>query len=318
MEQNTNEPERPAGPQGRGLKQPSGGSPTEAPARSGVSREDIASAGSEAEPLQADHPLAEHNNPLLPAFTPVPRLKDRSNGWKPHIQQRFIEALAETGSVVAACRRVGRSDMGAYQLRRHPAAGEFRAAWDAALDLGVRRIEDGAMDRALYGTEEVVVQNGDTIVKRRRYNERLVMFILRNRAPERFSEGGARGLSAVDTMRLKRLKEAWRDEWEHERRRKEPDIEEVRAEIMRKVAAIKAADRTRWSKHEAQLHTAWQAVRDERRAREQEEARRDYIARQNPHMRARMEAEDRAARERGDVVEALPSLPDLLGDDELD
>ena len=87
----------------------------------------------------------------LPAFTPVPRLKDRSNGWKPEVQRAFIEALAETGSVKAACRRVGRADAGAYQLRHHPEAGEFRAAWDAALDCGIRRLEDHAMDRALYG-----------------------------------------------------------------------------------------------------------------------------------------------------------------------
>ena len=58
----------------------------------------------------------------LPAFTPVPRLADRSNGWKPEVQRAFIEALAETGSVKAACRRVGRADHGAYALRRHPEA----------------------------------------------------------------------------------------------------------------------------------------------------------------------------------------------------
>ena len=51
----------------------------------------------------------------LPAFAPVPRLADRSNGWKPEVQRAFIEALAETGSVQAACRRVNRSDNGAYQ-----------------------------------------------------------------------------------------------------------------------------------------------------------------------------------------------------------
>ena len=34
---------------------------------------------------------------FLPDFTPVPRLKDRSNGWKPHVQRAFIEALARTG-----------------------------------------------------------------------------------------------------------------------------------------------------------------------------------------------------------------------------
>lgn len=214
-------------------------------------------------------------SPLIPAFTPVPRLKDRSNGWKPHIQQAFIDALAETGSVAAACRRVGRADFGAYLLRRHPAAGEFRAAWDAALDMGARRIEDAAMDRALYGVEEEVIQNGETVLKRRRYNERLVMFMLRNRVPERFSEGGAMGLSAVDRMKLKRLKDQWRREWEEKRRRNEPDIEEVRQEIMRKVAAIKRHRQQSWTEREWRAHMELEAAHAER---EEAEARGERLA----------------------------------------
>src|SRR5690606_20272370 len=172
-------------------------------------------------------------------FTPVPRLKDRSNGWKPHVQRAFIEALAETGSVAAACRRVGRSDHGVYQLRRHPEAQEFRAAWDAALDLGVRRIEDAAMDRALYGTEETVHYHGELVATHRRFNERLVMFILRNRAPHRFAAGGgARGLNAVGKMELNRLKQRWRREWEREQAESQPSHEELLDELDTRIAEI--------------------------------------------------------------------------------
>ena len=164
----------------------------------------------------------------LPAFTPVPRLCDRSNGWKPEVQRAFIEALAETGSVKAACRRVGRSDYGAYALRHHPEAAGFRAAWDAAADLGVRRIEDAAMDRALHGVEETVLYHGQLVGRRRRYNERLVMFILRNRAPHRFAEGGgARGLSAVDQATLGRMRKRWRKEWEAESAEREREHDEA-------------------------------------------------------------------------------------------
>ena len=94
----------------------------------------------------------------LIAFTPVPREKDRSNGWKPEVQRAFIEALADTGSVKAACRAVGRADHGAYRLRRHPEGAEFAAAWDAALDHGIRRIEDVAMDRALNGVDKMELE----------------------------------------------------------------------------------------------------------------------------------------------------------------
>ena len=173
----------------------------------------------------------------LPAFAPVPRLKDRSNGWKPEVQRAFIEALADTGSVTSACRAVGRSTHGAYHLRRQPGAEEFAAAWEAALDFGMRRIEDVAMDRALNGVEVPVYSYGQLVGTRISYNDRLLMFMLRNRAPERFAEGRAKGLNAVGTMELERKKKEWRKEWEAEQRRVSPA--EVRASIDRKVEALR-------------------------------------------------------------------------------
>jgi hypothetical protein len=175
-------------------------------------------------PVSQDPNAAPAPTAILPAFTPVPRAKDRHNGWKPEVQRAFIEPLAETGSVRAACRRVGRADHGAYLLRRHPEAASFRAAWDAALDFGVRRIEDAAMDRALYGVEETRHYHGDIVSTVRRHNERLVMFILRNRAPDRFAVGGGpRGLNAVDKMELERLKKQLRAEWEAEQDEEEAE-----------------------------------------------------------------------------------------------
>jgi len=153
----------------------------------------------------------------LPDFTPVPRQIDRSNGWKPEVQRIFIEALADTGSVNAACRRVNRASHGVYLLRRHPEAASFRAAWEAALALGIQRIEDVAMDRALNGVEVPVYAYGKIIGTRRVYNDRLLMFMLRNRAPKRFAADGAKGMNAIDQMMLTRLKREWRAEWEKER-----------------------------------------------------------------------------------------------------
>lgn len=173
----------------------------------------------------------------LPAFTPVPRLKDRSNGWKPHVQRAFIEALADTGSVASACRAVNRSTHGAYHLRRQPGAEEFAAAWEAALDFGMRRIEDVAMDRALNGVEVPVYSYGQLIGTRISYNDRLLMFMLRNRAPERFAEGRAKGLNAVGTMELERRKKEWRKEWEAERN--SVSVADIRASIDRKVEAMR-------------------------------------------------------------------------------
>lgn len=155
----------------------------------------------------------------LPAFTPVPRLCARHDGWTDARQIAFIEALADTGSVAAACKAVDMSQPGAYHLRRQPGAEEFRIAWQAALDCGVQRIEDVAMDRALNGVVEPLYSYGELIGTRTRYNDRLLMFMLRNRAPHRFAEGGAKGLSALDAMQVERLKKQWRKEWESQQHR---------------------------------------------------------------------------------------------------
>ena len=68
-------------------------------------------------PPETPHTILPAPAGSLPEFRPVPREKDRANGWKPQVQRAFIEALAETGSVRAACRRVARADHGAYLLR---------------------------------------------------------------------------------------------------------------------------------------------------------------------------------------------------------
>ncbi|MBX7526995.1 hypothetical protein [Qipengyuania vesicularis] len=173
----------------------------------------------------------------LPAFTPVPRKRNRHDGWTEDRQRRFIEALASTGSVMAAARAVNMSQEGAYHLRRQPGAESFRKAWQTALDLGVQRIEDVAMDRALNGVEVPVYSYGQLVGTRTAYNDRLLMFMLRNRAPERFADGRAKGMNAIGKMDLKRKKKQWRKEWEEEQAQVSPA--EIRASIERKVQALR-------------------------------------------------------------------------------
>lgn len=193
----------------------------------------------------------------LPRFTPVPRQTSRHDGWTPERQRQFIEALADTGSVDAACRAVDMSQPGAYLLRRQPGAESFRAAWEKALELGVQRIEDVAMDRALNGVEVPVYSYGKLVGTRTAYNDRLLMFMLRNRAPGRFADGRAKGLNAVDQMKLDRIKKQWRAEWEAQQHRVSPA--EVRARIERKVEALR-------QQVEAERRREWDALSEETRA----------------------------------------------------
>ena len=124
----------------------------------------------------------------LPDFTPVPRQCKRHDGWTPERQRGFIEALADTGSVKAAAHAVNMTPEGAYLLRRHPQGKSFRKAWEAALALGVMQLEDIAMQRALHGVEVPVYSYGKLVGNRVVHNDRLLMFMLRNRAPARFAK----------------------------------------------------------------------------------------------------------------------------------
>ena len=172
----------------------------------------------------------------LPAFTPVPRARVRHNGWTPDRQLAFIEALADTGSVKSAARSIGITDVSAYHLRRQPGAEQFAAAWDAAIDLGTRRLEDIAYDRAINGTEVPVYAFGKIIGTRTVYNDALLMFILRNRANHRYHADTPHTQTAASESHLARLKREWRNEWEAEQRAiREKDAEEVLASLNAKL-----------------------------------------------------------------------------------
>lgn len=204
------------------------------------------------------------NGGELPAFTPVPRQCNRHDGWTPERQRDFIEALADTGSVDAACKAVNMSTVGAYHLRRQSGGEEFRAAWERALQLGVQRVEDVVMDRALNGVEEPLYSYGKLIGTRRKYNDRLLMFILRNRAPDRFADGkrvsGMGGLNAIGEMQRKRLHKQWRKEWEAEQ--KPVTTAEVRASIERKIEDVRrrveAEQVAMWARLSDETREAWE------------------------------------------------------------
>ncbi len=63
------------------------------------------------------------------AFAPVP-LRRRAGGWTPMKQAAFLAALALTGCVREAARRVGMSRETAYRLRAKPGGESFADAWD--------------------------------------------------------------------------------------------------------------------------------------------------------------------------------------------
>ena len=115
-------------------------------------------------------------------------LRFRHDGWTPEKQEEFIGALADTGCVEDACRHVGMSVQSAYALRRRIDAMEFRSAWEAALDIGISRLSDAALSRAIHGVPMPLMYKGERVGEYRRYDERLTMWLLRYRDPVRYGK----------------------------------------------------------------------------------------------------------------------------------
>jgi hypothetical protein len=191
----------------------------------------------ETPPQPPEQPEDPPRHEVIP-FTPVPRLKDRSDGWKPEVQRAFIEALADTGSVAAACRMVNRSERGAYQLRRHPKGAEFAAAWAAAQGHGVLRLQDAVIDRALNGVDVPVVAYGEVVATYKQYDNRLAAFILRNHLPGTYAADGGRAAHAIDAKKLERQKADWHREWQEEREREEAEAAGASGDFVEAITAM--------------------------------------------------------------------------------
>jgi hypothetical protein len=131
--------------------------------------------------------MKSRSNPdfVVPDFTPVAR-KHRVDGWTPERQRVFIAALATTGSVSVAAKAVNMTKEGAYLLRLHPQGAGFRAAWEAALTVGLDRLGVIAFERAIEGVPVPVFYKGGQCGEKRWYNDRLLMFILRHRNPAKY------------------------------------------------------------------------------------------------------------------------------------
>ncbi len=121
----------------------------------------------------------------LPAFKPVPRTTLR--GFTPDRQRRFIAALAATGSVMSAAAEVNMSRGAAYLLRTAPGAEEFAAAWDAAIDQGIRALKSVAFDRAIHGEPTTIFRDGVPVGEARVHSTQLLMRLLTHYDPQRGS-----------------------------------------------------------------------------------------------------------------------------------
>jgi len=135
-----------------------------------------------------DLPLIK-SDPLL-GFKPYRHKAPRGNSITPDRQRAFIAALAATGIVTQAARSIGASLEALYRLRNQPGAEGFAAAWEAAIDRGIARLEDCALERAIVGEERPIVRGGEVVGSWRRYDTALLLFLLRQRRGQRWASAG--------------------------------------------------------------------------------------------------------------------------------
>jgi hypothetical protein len=101
-----------------------------------------------------------------------------------------------------------------YKLRRLAGAEGFAAAWEAALDHGVARLEDCALALAIEGEEVPIVSGGALLGWYRKHNFGFIRFLLAQRRPARFGEREAFSALRPGHPVYERLRTQWlRDEY---------------------------------------------------------------------------------------------------------
>lgn len=173
----------------------------------------------------------EDDDPLL-SFAPYLHTHPRSNSITPERQRRFIATLAATGIVTQAARSIGKSMEALYKLRSKPGAEGFAAAWDAALERGVQRLEDCALERALRGTPTPIVSGGKLLGTWNKPDNQLLRFLLQHRLPQRYGiQNLGPGHPVYESIRKEVLEE--------ERRKDAVSEQEVFDSLERKLSMIR-------------------------------------------------------------------------------
>lgn len=149
--------------------------------------------------------------------------RSRLKQWSPRVEKRFLEALSATCNVKAACAEVGLTPASAYAHKKRWQG--FADRWKQALEDGYTQLEAGLIFAAgnfLSGEPEVGPITGMTTAQ--------AIEIWEARERQKRAQAARR-----------RSRHWWR---------REPDIEEVRAEILRKVDAMERHDPERLARAE--------------------------------------------------------------------
>jgi hypothetical protein len=103
--------------------------------------------------------------------------KARRREWTRAKEKQFLTTLSETCNVTVAAEAAGISLTAAYLRRKKVAA--FRAGWAEAIATAYQRLELVMLDRALNGTEKIVVRKDGSEERMRTYSDTAALALLR-------------------------------------------------------------------------------------------------------------------------------------------
>lgn len=114
-------------------------------------------------------------------------------------RRKFLETLAMTARTTTAARASGIYLMKWYRLRKFDP--KFAAAWEEALDIGTRAIEDEVVRRAVHGHATPVFFHGKQVATVRKYSDRLLALLYQRHVMDRAqAQESATAVDAVTAL----------------------------------------------------------------------------------------------------------------------
>jgi hypothetical protein len=121
--------------------------------------------------------VAARQELVLVAGAKPKKRKARRREWTKAREEAFLTTLADTCNVTRAAAAAGLSSTSAYNRRKSHAA--FRAGWAEAIAAAYQQLELVLLDRALNGTEKVVVRRDGSEERMRDYSNTVALTLLR-------------------------------------------------------------------------------------------------------------------------------------------
>ncbi len=116
---------------------------------------------------------------------------------------KFFRELSRSGSVTLASERSGIRRYTLYRMRAQDET--FAKRWDRHLSLGIDRLQDDALRRAVDGVERPVWRGGTKVGTVQQYDNRLLQFLLRAHRPDIYSEKKQSGIPPLPFDLAERL-----------------------------------------------------------------------------------------------------------------